>query len=706
MKYFTLSVSSLAAVFCLLFAACSLGTDIEELRDRVRERERRTVAFDANGATGGTAPDAVSASQNTDITLPGQGNLVKAGYAFAGWNTAADGSGITYAAGSSYTVTGNATLYARWMPAGLLTVTFNANGATGGTAPYHINASQNTAITLPNQGSLVKAGYAFAGWNTAADGSGMTYAAGSSYMVTGYITLYAKWNTPGMFTVIFDVNNASGNAPDAQTVSEGSIITLPGGGAFSKPGHTFGGWNADAEGSGTTYAAGSTYIIAANLTLYAKWNINNYTVTFDINGAGGTAPTTQTADYSTDITLPNNSSFSKPGYAFGGWNENADSSGETYTPDSSFTVTGDTTLYAKWEYTVTFNANGATGGTAPDAMSANQNASITLPDKGSLVKTGYAFTGWNTAANGSGTTYAVGSTYTVTGNVTLYAKWNVDIIGMVWINPGTFTMGGISYVSYGVKKEETPHQVTLTSGFYMGKYEVTQEQYQVVMGNNPSYFDGIYSLNERKDTPEGEIQSRRPVEMVNWYDAIVFCNKLSMIEGLTAAYRINGSTDTADWGTVPNMEADATWDAVQVVAGSTGYRLPTEAQWEYACRAGTTTTWSFGDNESDLTNYAWYGDNSNYMTHEVGKKLPNAWGLYDMYGNVYEWCWDRSGDYPTTAQTDPTGASYSLGRYHRMRRGGDFYSRANIAVSAWRNSFQPELSSDIFGSHGFRLVRP
>ncbi|MDR0503883.1 MAG: SUMF1/EgtB/PvdO family nonheme iron enzyme [Treponema sp.] len=400
------------------------------------------------------------------------------------------------------------------------------------------------------------------------------------------------------------------------------------------------------------------------------------TVTYNTNEADdGTAPAPVTRGFGASITLPGQESLEREGYVFDGWNTNADGSGTTYAAGASYTVTGNVTLYAKWElatntYTITFNANGAASGTAPATMSANQNASITLPGQGSLTRTGYIFNGWNTAANGGGTTYAAGSSYTVTGNVTLYVIW-IPIIEMVQINLGTFARNG--------------YTITLTSGFYMGKYEVTQEQYQAVMGNNPS---------DSSNPASGEIQGRRPVENVRWYDAIVFCNKLSMAEGLTAAYSINGSTDPAIWGTVPTS-SNATWNAAQVVAGSTGYRLPTEAQWEYACRAGTTTTWSFGNNESGLTNYAWYSGNSSSMTHEVGKKLPNAWGLYDMHGNVWEWCWDWYGSLPYTAQTDPTGA---VSGSYRLIRGGGCGNLAEYTASAYRNNG--------YNFYGFRIVRP
>ncbi|MDR0501743.1 MAG: InlB B-repeat-containing protein [Treponema sp.] len=635
-----------------------------------------TVIFNINSASG-TAPDSQTVAGGSAVTLPDSGAFSKPGHTFGGWNTNSDGNGTIFETGSSYTVTANFTLYAKWN-INIYTVTFDTNGAAG-TAPAAQTAYYNTGITLPNDSSFSNPGYTFGGWNTNVDSSGETYTAGSHYTVTSGVTLYAIWNPPGMFTVIFDINNGNGTAPEAQTVTDGSAVTLPNNSAFSRPGHTFDGWNTNADGNGVNYPAGHTYTVTANFTLYAKWNIHSYTAVFDINGAAsGTAPTVQTADYNTGITLPNDSAFSKPGYTFGGWNTNTDGSGTTYAAGSSYTVTGNVTLYAKWEHTVTFNANGAADGTAPAAMSVNPNAGITLPGQGNLVRNGFTFGGWNTAANGSGTTYTAGSSYTVTGNTTLYVRWEPVSGDMVWINSGTFQRNG--------------YTITLTSGFYMGRFEVTQEQYQAVMGINPSNF--------KSNQASGEIQSKRPVEQVSWYSAIVFCNKLSIAEGLTPAYRINNNTNPSAWGAVPTS-SNATWNAAQVVAGSTGYRLPTEAQWEYACRAGTTTTWSFGNNESDFTNHGWYSENSS-STHEVGMKLPNAWGLYDMHGNVWEWCWDWYGSLPNAAQTDPTGAS--SGSY-RVFRGGRWGGVIEDTSSANRFRNNPYYTSNS-GHVGFRLVRP
>jgi len=267
----------------------------------------------------------------------------------------------------------------------------------------------------------------------------------------------------------------------------------------------------------------------------------------------------------------------------------------------------------------------------------------------------------------------------------------IDIaVEMIQIPGGSFEMGNPD-TSIGRDDERPVHTVTLSS-FYMGKYEVTQNQWTAVMGNNPSYFP---------DSPAtGEVQGKRPVDCLSWYDTLVFCNKLSMMEGLSPAYRISGSTDPADWGTVPDSENKAAWDAVDIVAGSNGYRLPTEAQWEYAARGGN---WSPGNytysGSNTIGDVAWYRDNSGDKTHEVGKKAPNGLGLYDMTGNVLEWCWDWYDEdyYSSSPANDPMGAA--AGSYRVVRGGSWRYD----AYSASHRSYDDTSGSR---SSGFRLVRP
>jgi formylglycine-generating enzyme required for sulfatase activity len=281
---------------------------------------------------------------------------------------------------------------------------------------------------------------------------------------------------------------------------------------------------------------------------------------------------------------------------------------------------------------------------------------------------------------------------------------------MVPIQNGNFQMG--SPVTEPDRfDDETQHVVTLTQGFRMGKYPVMQAEYEAVMGTNPSWY-------KTTPVPPETSTAKRPVEHVNWYDAIVFCNKLSMLEGLSPAYRIPGfsnSTDPADWGDVPAASSSpnkATWDAVQVVNDSTGYRLPTEAQWEYACRAGTTTGFSWGSNYIDNTKANFYSitvDVCNPVAAPrlsppvtwVGSYAPNPWGLYDMHGNVNEWCWDwYLLSYGSTAAVDPAGPATGT---NRVERGGGWSASGANVRTAYRRSSSPASMSS---ATGMRLVRP
>jgi len=261
-------------------------------------------------------------------------------------------------------------------------------------------------------------------------------------------------------------------------------------------------------------------------------------------------------------------------------------------------------------------------------------------------------------------------------------------IEMVPIPAGTFMMGSPE-TEPNRETDETQHSVTL-SAFSMSKYQVTQAQYQAVMGSGEDRTTDTYGKGDNY-----------PIYYVNWYDAIVFCNKLSVMEGLNPVYSIGGSTDTAVWianngGTIPTG-SNTTWNAAVMDKSKNGYRLPTEAEWEYACRAWTTTAYNTGATISDNT--GWYNDNSGSKSHEVGLKPPNAWGLYDMHGNVYEWCWDWKGSYSSSPANDPTGAVTGSSR---VLRGGGWYNYARNLRSAFRDSYNPVSR---FNFLGFRLAR-
>ncbi|MCL2190406.1 MAG: formylglycine-generating enzyme family protein [Treponema sp.] len=266
---------------------------------------------------------------------------------------------------------------------------------------------------------------------------------------------------------------------------------------------------------------------------------------------------------------------------------------------------------------------------------------------------------------------------------------SIPVDDFVRVHGGTFQMG---YCPSG--QHETPIRAVTVSGFYISRFQVTQGEWYDVMGTRPSWFTGETNLD---GVPVTGVNWRNlPVERVSWYDALVFSNRLSIQRGLEPAYRISGSTNPGDWGT-----PTASWDAVEIVPGSTGYRLPTEAQWEFAARGGIVCQGNFVFSGSDtVADVAWIPENSGRRTHEVGTRQPNALGLYDMSGNIFEWVWDWLGTYPDIAETDPTGAVYG---YYRVHRGGCWYVSSVYARSALRLGFHPD---DRSSNLGFRLVRP
>ncbi|MEW6440404.1 MAG: formylglycine-generating enzyme family protein [bacterium] len=236
---------------------------------------------------------------------------------------------------------------------------------------------------------------------------------------------------------------------------------------------------------------------------------------------------------------------------------------------------------------------------------------------------------------------------------------------------GTFIMGSPEEEP-GRKEDEAQHRVTIPNPFYMQVTEVTRGQWKKLMGNDPSHF--------------AECGDECPVEQVTWNEAVEFCNRLSALEGFRPAYGIG------EQGTV--------WDR-----GADGYRLPTEAEWEFACRAGSTSAFCTGTitrireaMDPNLDRVGWYFGNA-LGTRPVRQKECNSWGLYDMHGNVWEWCWDWYGQYDTRPATDPAGPPDGS---RRVLRGGSWYGDAKNCRSADRIFYSPGGKNY---SLGFRLCR-
>ena len=340
-------------------------------------------------------------------------------------------------------------------PSESYTVTYYGNENTGGSAPVDSSSpyeSGSSVTLLGNSGVLIKTGYSFSGWNTAADGTGTTYLPTNTFTIAANTALYAQW-TPGepvTYTVTYDGNTSTGGSVPVDGSSPyelGSTVTVLGNsGPLTKTGYTFAGWNTLADGTGTAYSPTDTFPIINDTTLYAQWTPITYTVTYNGNtNTGGSAPTDGSSPYIPDSTVEvrGRGTLTKTGYTFAGWNTLANGTGTAYSPDDTFSIGENTTLYAQWTsdtpttFTVTYLGNTNTSGVAPVDGSSPYSGGTTvtiLGNSGSpvLAKSGYQFAGWNTTADGTGTSYVGGNTFTIAADTTLYAQWIIGGARLVY----------------------------------------------------------------------------------------------------------------------------------------------------------------------------------------------------------------------------------------------------------------------------------
>jgi len=324
----------------------------------------------------------------------------------------------------------------------------------------------------------------------------------------------------------------------------------------------------------------------------------------------------------------------------------------------------------------------------------------------------------------TGSSVKVGSTVQVTGTtsnnftspvvytVTAADATTQDYTVTVTVASGDYTsanIGTLKYVPAGsFQRDATLTNISTVSAFRMSQYDITRAQFLAIMGTDPS--NATYSSG-----------TSDPVQMTNWYQAIAFCNKLSIAEGLTPVYSVSGVTfSTLTYAAIPTT-SDANWDAATADWSANGYRLPTEMEYMWAAMGATSDGISAdivggvntggytkgyagsietGGAQVNINNYAWTSGNSGSTTHPVGTKLPNELGLYDMSGNVFEWCWDWYDSYPTGTQADYRGAASGT---NRVLRGGSWNINASYATVATRNYSNPNYQ---YSNLGVRVVRP
>ncbi len=490
------------------------------------------ITYNANGGEGDEPEDEKEYAPGATVTVLGQGDLSKADSVFTGWNAAANGSGTPYAAGGTLLIYTDTTLFAQWKAVKDLdedecdaydltwlwdgatqschespdyyTVTYNANGGTGSVADSKEYAPGAT-VTVLGQGELAKSGSIFKGWK---DGSGTARQAGSTFAISKNETLSAQWKaivalteeecneegyswlwdgatpschvSPTAYTVTYNANGGTGTVTDSKKYAPGATVTVLGQGGLSKSGSIFKGWKNE---SGTERAVGATFTISESETLLAQWkavedltveecavkgynwygtpkschSVAGLTVTYSGNGGTGAVPTDANSPYvpGSTVTVLGKGGLLKSGSVFKGWNTAANGTGTVRLADSTFTLSGNVTLYAQWKaivkldsvecadfgyswlwdgatqschvspaaYTVTYDANGGNDDVPVDSKQYAPGAAVTVLGKGDLAKSGSLFKGWNTVASGNGAARPAGSTFTLVESVTLYAQW-------------------------------------------------------------------------------------------------------------------------------------------------------------------------------------------------------------------------------------------------------------------------------------------
>ncbi|MHB8378515.1 MAG: InlB B-repeat-containing protein [Acidimicrobiales bacterium] len=406
-----------------------------------------TVTFYENAS----ATDSVStyqtgsSSQGLILFSNLQPSFSNSGHAFAGWNTSANGTGTSYLDGANYSFNSSLQLYAQWSNVQAAnTVTFYENAsATDSVSTYQTGSSIHTLTLFSNLSpAFSNQGHRFVNWNTAADGSGTSFNDGGSYSFNANLQLYAQWQAATPATANFLDNGGTGSVSSIVDPA-GSTIQIPFSTTLSYPGYAFSDWNTAANGSGTSYAAGTSTVLSVNETFYAQWTPLQFVVTFAPDGGTVNPATIYFVVGGAPITLPSPSFQNE---SFNGWFSQPSGgvlvglAGSTYTPTQALA------LFAQWAQAptvqISVSANGGSGSST--ALSGVVGSIVTLPTSSNLLRPGFTLTSWNTTANGSGIRYAPGQSVTLSTSLTLYAQWKKTPTSILYGAVGFFTSKSVT----------------------------------------------------------------------------------------------------------------------------------------------------------------------------------------------------------------------------------------------------------------------